>query len=541
MARTLIEAEFRSLFEASPNPYLVLSPELEIVAVNDAYLRATMTQRGDLLGRGIFEVFPDNPEDPGTSGVRNLRASFEKVLRSGQPDAMPFQKYDIRRPESEGGGFVARTWSSQNFPVLGPDGSVSFIIHQVQDVTEFPGLEPNDPSCAPTARPSSCRQMALEADVFFRTQEAARNSRELKEANAELGRLYEKTQALEAIKSQFFANESHELRTPLALILGPAGDALASGRLDPIDQQSLKTVIRNARIMLVLVNDLLDASRAEAGKLTLQGSTLDVAGFVRMNAGLFEFLAHSRGVEFVVDAPGKVLMHVDADKFRRVQFNLLSNAFKFTPSGGKIRTSLRVDGASHRILLEVADSGPGVPPDRREAIFERFRQFPADSSSTLGGTGLGLSIAKDFVELHQGRIHVTQAPEGGALFVAEFPILPLPDVPGELEEPPIQSGPLCVDALNESRMESPGDDDRAPRAEAARPLILVVEDNPDLNRYLCECLSREWRTETAFNGLEGLELARGLRPDLVLTDIMMPGMTGEELVLALQAYAAGRR
>jgi len=130
------EPDFRALFESAPGSYLVLTPELTIAAVSDAYLRTTMTKRDEILGRGLFEVFPDNPDDPGATGEANLRASLERVLRDGLPDAMDVQKYDIRRPESQGGGFEERHWSPVSFPVLGRDGAVASIIHCVEDVTD---------------------------------------------------------------------------------------------------------------------------------------------------------------------------------------------------------------------------------------------------------------------------------------------------------------------------------------------------------------------------------------------------------------------
>jgi anti-anti-sigma regulatory factor len=128
--------DFRRLFEAAPGCYLVLSPDLTILAATDAYLAATMTQRAEIVGRPLFEVFPDNPEDPGADGVANLRASLGRVLTRALPDRMAVQKYDVRRPASEGGGFAERYWSPQNRPVLGEDGRIAFILHWVEDVTE---------------------------------------------------------------------------------------------------------------------------------------------------------------------------------------------------------------------------------------------------------------------------------------------------------------------------------------------------------------------------------------------------------------------
>src|SRR5579862_7228916 len=132
--------DFQLLFQSVPGLYLVLASDFTIVAVSDAYLRATMTKRNEILGRGIFDVFPDNPDDPAATGVHNLRASLLRALQDKIPDTMPVQKYDIRKPESEGGQFEERYWSPVNSPVLSDDGEVLYIIHRVEDVTAFTRL-----------------------------------------------------------------------------------------------------------------------------------------------------------------------------------------------------------------------------------------------------------------------------------------------------------------------------------------------------------------------------------------------------------------
>ncbi|HTV21177.1 MAG TPA: PAS domain-containing protein, partial [Polyangiaceae bacterium] len=140
----LCDGPFRALFESAPGLYLALAPDAPrytIVGVTDAYCRATLTRREKILGRSLFEVFPDNPDDPAATGTANLRASLDRVIRNRAPDAMAVQKYDIRRPEEEGGGFEERWWSPLNSAVAGPDGEVHFILHRVEDVTEFIRLQ----------------------------------------------------------------------------------------------------------------------------------------------------------------------------------------------------------------------------------------------------------------------------------------------------------------------------------------------------------------------------------------------------------------
>ena len=153
------EPDFRALFESSPGCFLVLDPDLSIVGVSDAYLQATMTRRLDIVGRGIFDVFPDNPDNPAATGVANLRASLGRVLAERRPDTMPIQKYDIRKPDSQGGGFEERHWSPVNSPVFGPDGRVAYIIHRVEDVTEMVRL---------TGREADARERSVRSEQRYR-------------------------------------------------------------------------------------------------------------------------------------------------------------------------------------------------------------------------------------------------------------------------------------------------------------------------------------------------------------------------------------
>src|SRR5581483_3040357 len=183
------QPDFRALFESAPGLYLVLAPDLKIVAASDGYLRATMTQRQAILGRGIFEVFPDNPDDPTATGVRNFSTSLERVLRDRAPDVMAVQKYDIRRPDAEGGGFEERYWSPVNSPVFGPGGEVAFVIHRVEDVTEFVRLKRRGVEQDKLAQEMRVRAEQMEAEIFLRAQELQEANRQLRQANDELGRM----------------------------------------------------------------------------------------------------------------------------------------------------------------------------------------------------------------------------------------------------------------------------------------------------------------------------------------------------------------
>jgi len=180
--------DFKALFESVPGLFLVLTPDepFTIVAASDAYLRATLTDRAGVLGRGLFEVFPDNPEDPAATGVANLRASLRRVLATRAADTMPVQKYDIRRPDA--GGFEERYWSLFNAPVLGPGGDVVQIIHRVEDVPEFVRLTARAAEPDPRSHELQARVGEVEAEVFLRAREVAEVNERLRDANDELGR-----------------------------------------------------------------------------------------------------------------------------------------------------------------------------------------------------------------------------------------------------------------------------------------------------------------------------------------------------------------
>jgi signal transduction histidine kinase len=525
LTRAATPPDFKLLFESGPGLYLVLTAELRIAAVSDAYLRATMTRREEILGRGLFEVFPDNPGDPDATGVRNLRTSLERVLQTRAPDTMAVQKYDIRRPESEGGGFEVRFWSPVNSPVAGPHGDVAYIIHRVEDVTEFVLLKER-----------GVRQhQQMEYEVYVRAQEVQEANRKLQSANEELGRLIERTQELDQLKTRFFANVSHELRTPLALIIGPTEKCLAGSDLGADARRDLNVVLRNARTLLKHVNDLLDVAKLEAGQMHASYAETDLAALVRFIAGHFDALAQEKCVDFAVETAASLPVQIDPDKVHRVVLNLLSNAFKFTPPQGQVRCSLKEDPARGRVILEVADSGPGIPAHLREATFERFRQLDGGATRRFGGTGLGLAIAQEFVELHQGTIGIGDAPEGGALFTVE---LPRRAPEGTSVRPAADSSPPPHDVVRQSVEELHGvkQADTEPMGPEDRPRILVVEDNVEMNQFIRGILACDYRVEAAFNGREGLAKATRMRPDLILTDLMMPEMSGDLLVNALRAH-----
>jgi signal transduction histidine kinase len=362
---------------------------------------------------------------------------------------------------------------------------------------------------------------------------------ELAAAVESLEGMYETTKELEHLKTQFFANISHELRTPLTLILGPTERLLRAQNLSREQRRDAELVLRNARTLLRNANDLMDLSRLEAGKLEAHRGRTDLSRLLRLVAAHFDGLANERSMRYVVEAPETLLAEIDVDLIQRVMLNLIANGFKFTPVGGQIRVTLKEldDG---RALIEVADSGPGVRPEHRQLIFERFQQADASTTRRFGGAGLGLAIAKDFVELHGGMVAVADAPEGGAVFSVELPIRAPEGVHVHARESfSERPSSLLPEAsrlvLDELWTRQHSSDSLLPPSPAhERPLVLVVEDNPEMNRFVCQTLSAEYRTESALDGRTGLEKALRSVPDLVLTDLMMPGMSGDQLVQAIR-------
>ncbi len=375
--------------------------------------------------------------------------------------------------------------------------------------------------------------------------ERRRAETELARKNEELRGLYERLKELDRLKTRFFANVSHELRTPLALILGVVdrlerAALLGGGGGGGVRRPDLEVARRNARILLGHVNDLLDVSKLDAGKLEPRRADVDVARLVRLVASNFESLAHERRIEQVVRAEGSLRAEVDPEKVQRILANLISNAHKFTPAGGRVRVSLRAGPAEAPVeaVLEVADSGPGIAEALRERVFERFFQAGGEAAPGFGGTGLGLAIAKELALLHGGRIVAGEAPEGGALFTVTLPLRAPPGaaVGPAAPAPPLREAvPAVAGAAVAEAGASSGEGDGAGLGPPDRPLVLVVEDNLEMRRLLVDTLGPGYRVACAGDGAAGLAQALALRPDLVLTDVMMPELGGRELLRALRA------
>ena len=353
---------------------------------------------------------------------------------------------------------------------------------------------------------------------------------EARKANDRITELYRQTLELDELKSQFFANVSHELRTPLTLIMSPLQRRLAMN-LPQAEKLECEMMLRNARVLYRHVSDLLDAAKLESKRMPIRYASIDIAALVRTTTTQFDSLAQEKGITCELELPASLQGEIDSEKLQRILVNLLSNAYKFTPGGGRIVVRLRE--AAGDALIEVEDSGPGVPGGMREAVFERFRQLEGGSRRRFGGTGLGLAIVKDFVQLHRGNVRLTEASSGGALFIVVLPLrapagVPVDSVASQLD--PV----IDRQALDELQPSPPAGANGLAAAAPDAPLVLVVEDNADMNAFIAASLTPAYRTASACDGREGLARALALRPDLILCDVMMPHMDGEQMVAELR-------
>jgi PAS domain S-box-containing protein len=364
-------------------------------------------------------------------------------------------------------------------------------------------------------------------------------------AYAEERRRAEALAELDRAKTAFFNNVSHEFRTPLTLLLGPLDDLLRApaGVLAADDRHHVDVAHRNALRLLKLVNNLLDFSRLEAGRAQAEYEPIDLCAYTADLASAFRSLVERAGLRLVVDCPtGGGEAFVDREMWEKIVFNLLSNAFKYTLQG-EIRVSVRQTDA--HVELTVADTGTGIAADELPHVFERFHRIENARARTQEGTGIGLALVAELVKRHGGAIDVRSRLDRGTSFVVSIPT-------GAGHLPPERIGPRRTLASPDVRAQAyveearrwliddimgPADAETSAGAasRSARPRVLLADDNADMREYLRRLLSAHWSVEVVGDGAAALDAARARPPDLVLTDVMMPGLSGFELLRALRA------
>ncbi|HEV3409080.1 MAG TPA: ATP-binding protein [Chthoniobacterales bacterium] len=627
---------FRALFESAPGLYLVLTPaDFTIVAVSDAYLRATMTERAAIMGRKLFDVFPDDPNDPAADGVRNLRASLERVKATRAADVMSVQRYPVRRPESEGGGFEERFWSPMNSPVFSDDGELTFIIHRVEDVTLFVRAKHSEGKADEGWQMLETRAQHMESEIALRAYDR-RRAEELQQAHKKLqeseARLRESAERFRFLaesmpqkiftatpageidyfnrqwmeftglsfeqirdwgwtqfihpddleenvrrwkhslqtgeffelehrfrradgawrwhisrahamrdaegrilmwigsnteiddvkraqaeaeqanraKDDFLAALSHELRTPLTPVLMCAAALERETAIQPEYREQLGMMRRNVELEARLIDDLLDLTRISRGRLQLDLAPADIHSLLAHTEQIVRNDARTKGIDlqFELHAAEHHALG-DSGRLHQVFWNILKNAIKFTPAGGRV-TLRTINPTRGRIRLEFADTGIGIDPQFLGSVFDPFVQGEVRSECASRGLGLGMSISKTIVELHGGKIDVVSAGTGlGATFVVELTTTAASERAATFQRRPI---PISRHAYR----------------------LLVIEDHQPTRQVLARLLRKQGHhVETASTVEAARDFAASQRFDLVISDIGLPDGNGVDLMLEL--------
>ena len=349
--------------------------------------------------------------------------------------------------------------------------------------------------------------------------------------------------ALDEAKTRFFSNVSHEFRTPLTLLLGPLEDLLSEEEpLTPRQRDALLLGRRNALRMRRLVNALLDLTQAEAGRLTPTFRPLDLSRYTAELASAFQSAVESAGLELHVDCrPLDNAAYVDVEMWEKIVLNLISNALKHTWQGGiTVRLSDRDGGAE----LQVIDTGIGVPAAELPRLFERFHQVKGVRARTAEGSGMGLALVSELVHLHEGEVSVESELDRGTAFTVRIPLRPAAAAPAArnatVERP---SASTAAETFLADAERWAGTGNEPPDAGRSHPLpeglsggrVLVVDDNSEMRNYLRRVLAGHFDVETVADGQEALAAIRSSPPDLILTDVMMPGLDGFEFLRAIRA------
>jgi signal transduction histidine kinase len=534
--------EFQLVFESVPGCYLVLDPSLTIVAVSGAYLAATSTERDDIVGRYVFDVFPDNPDDPDATGVRNLRTSLERVVSRGQPETMAVQKYDIERPPGSG-RFEVRYWSPVSSPVFGPDERVAFVIHRVEDVTELIGrrgetAEPRpvtdrragdgragdgpDGAGPSSERQTGERQAGERRSSGRRTDEGGPVERrrddgmviDLLQRSEELVRANRQLEDARSATSEFLSRMSHELRTPLTSILG-FGELLSMTALDDDQLEWVDLSLTAARHLQALLDDVLDIARIEAGHLSISLEPVSLASVLHDAYELAQPLAASYRV--LIGEPPKegrtLYVLADRQRLRQVLLNLLSNAVKYNDE--RARVTLRVEVVTDdRVRVEVTNTGAGLTEEELGQLFVPFERLGAEARG-IEGTGLGLALSADLMKSMNGRLTASSVVGASCTFTVEL-VLAYPPAVEETARAGATRGAHTYDRTR---------------------TVLYVEDVAS-NIKLVEQILRRRPNITLVStsrGENALALAKEHRPDLVLLDLHLPDIPGEEVLTRLRA------
>ena len=402
----------------------------------------------------------------------------------------------------------------------------------------------------------------LQKALKERTEELVTKNRQLEHMEQQNLLMVEqslKLQEMDRLKSRFFADISHEFRTPLTVIMGTLEQIRYQARDSEIES-SIKRILRNSRQLLGLINQLLDLARFDSGKMKLKAAPQNLVPFIKGIVESFRFFALQNKLELTFRGEEEpIVLFYDAEKLEKVLINLLANALKFTPPGGKIKVTVTRCRRGKHIKISVADTGIGIPNEHLPYIFDRYYQVggPDRRDQEQKGTGLGLALTKELVTLHHGIIDVHSTIGKGTEFAVKLPMgdshltegekAPTPPTPLDANQtgikPPEPSAAIIPswEPVNSEGTQPPlpgkvqkKQVKKEPPEKKEKDLVLVVEDSTEMREFLRKPFEQQFDVIEAANGREGMEKARGFNPDLVLSDIMMPEMDGYELCRGLK-------
>jgi signal transduction histidine kinase/ligand-binding sensor domain-containing protein/DNA-binding response OmpR family regulator len=382
-------------------------------------------------------------------------------------------------------------------------------------------------------RAARVRERELTSEVDARTEEIRLHEAQLGEQNGQLARQATQLLELDRAKSRFFANISHEFRTPLTLTIGPLEDLRDEqhGVLPRNASRQVQMALRNARRLLQLIDQILDVARLESGHLRLRAREADLVVWIRSLVSAFAPFAERHEIALTLDVPSaRMPVWFDRDLLEKVVVNLLSNAFKFTPVGGSIRVLVCQD--QDQAVVRVTDTGQGIPASHLPHVFERFYRVDDAHARIQAGSGIGLSLARELAELHRGHLEVDSEVGQGAVFTLRLPLGraalrddEIASAPGAPDEG--RPGAMDDEVIDASHEEEPPKDDVT--------TVLIVDDNAEIRSYIRGHLARRYRVVEAAGGEEGITAVKELLPDLVVSDLMMPGTDGFALCRAVRA------
>jgi signal transduction histidine kinase len=397
--------DYAAAFDAVPAACAVLSSDLVYLGVNRAYERVLERPRGRLLGHQIFEVFPGGPSG---QGVQELRASLERVLAEGDVDVMALVRYDVQ-VAGEPGSYEERYWAAVNAPMLGPDGRVACVINRVEEVTAY--IQQLRSAGAAEEWSPADQVEAAEAELFLRAQELQEANRRLRRARRRERQATAAARAALRRQQQVVADTSHDLRRPLTGLQTRLQVALTDPQAD--SRQVLHAALQDAERLGDIVSDLLELARLE-GNAPFPTEPVDLSALVAA-----ELARSDLACATTVDITAGIVVEGSAVRLARVLSNLLSNADRHATSLVQVKVFQRDEQA----FVEVADDGPGIPANEREAVFQRFYRRADARSSDPEGTGLGLPIARQIARAHHGDLDIADRP-GGTCMILRLPCTP---------------------------------------------------------------------------------------------------------------------